>query len=433
MVVASERRNGRSRARQRRQHRIAGWPARGRLVGIQRRRRGHLVLRQRAADRARCVGGAGPTRQWGSAVRANRHPAFRAAGATPRSRISFANTCARLWLGLPPDCDDGAREKFLVAASRTFACQPAESWQGWPDIPAATAASSRLLVRPETPQACAFFLEVSVNENTDSRLLRLCDVTGRLAARRDQRSFQAMVSHKLRTPLNGVLGSLELLAAPGALTATEIAEFVAMAREGAVRLFGAVDDVLRFAELSKPPAPGAGFALAGLDELVRRVAAGLSLPTVAVSVVAEARAASIACAPEALEWVLFELLENAKKFHPRHAPAVEVNARLEEQGWVNLVVSDNGATLSPEQLIRAGSPFFQGEKYFTGEASGMGLGLASVFALVWQAGGSCHLGNQPAGPGVRVELKWPFAVATMELITGGDGSRPLTTQQARIL
>jgi signal transduction histidine kinase len=294
-------------------------------------------------------------------------------------------------------------------------------------------ASSRLLVRPETPQTRAFFLEVSVNENTGGRLLRLSDVTERLAARRDQRSFQTMVSHKLRTPLNGLHGSLELLADPGALAAAEIAEFVAMARESAARLVGVVDDILRFAELSKRPAQGAWFALAGLAELVRRVAAGLSLPTVAVSVAAEARAASIPCAPEALEWVLFELLENARKFNPRGTPAVEVGARLEGKEFVLLTMGDDGVTLSPEQLARAGSPFFQGEKYFTGEALGMGLGLASVFALVWQAGGSCRLGNQPAGPGVCVELKWPLAAATMEPIIGGDGLRPLTTQQNRFL
>ena len=347
--------------------------------------------------------------------------------------ILFANARARLWLGLPPDTGNGAREKFLAAAGRTFVCQPAESWQGWPDIPAAAAASSRLLVRPETPQARAFFLEVSVNENTGGRLLRLSDVTERLAARRDRRSFQTMVSHKLRTPLNALHGGLELLAEPAQLTAVEIAEFVAMAREGAARLGGAVDDVLRFAELSKRPAQGPGFALAGLDELVRRVAAGLSLPTVAVSVATEACAASIACAPEALEWVLFELLENARKFHSRGTPAVKVGARLEGKEFVLLTVGDDGVTLSPEQLARAGSPFFQGEREFTGEVPGMGLGLASVFALVWQAGGSCRLGNQPAGPGVCVELKWPPAAATMEPIIGRDGSRPLTAEQAQIL
>ena len=346
--------------------------------------------------------------------------------------ILFANDRARLWLGLPAADATDAPVKFLVTARRTFTCQPAEAWQGWPAMPAATTASSRLLVRPETPQALAFFLEVSSHENTGGRLLRLCDVTGRLAARRDQRSFQTMVSHKLCTPLNALHGGLELLADHAALTAAEMAELVAMAREGAMRLAGAVDDVLRFAELAKRPAPGAGFALTGLEALIRRVAAGLSLPSVAVSITAEARAASIACAPETLEWVLFELLENAKKFHPRYEPAVEVNARLEEQAWVNLAVSDDGTTLSPEQLILAGSPFFQGEKYFTGEAPGMGLGLASVFALVWQAGGSCHLGNQPTGPGVRVELKWPFAVATVKPIIGGHGFHPFTTQQTKM-
>jgi len=346
--------------------------------------------------------------------------------------ILFANACARLWLGLPPDRGDSARETFLAAASRIFACQPAESWQGWPNIPAMTVASSRLLVQPETPQARAFFLEVSVHENTDGRLLRLRDVTERLAARRDQRSFQAMVSHKLRTPLNSLHGGLELLANPAELTAAEVAEFVAMAREGAARLIGAVDDVLGFAELSKRPTPGAGFALAGLDELVGRVAAGLGLPAVVVSVTTEARAASMACAPEDLEWVLFELLENARKFHPRGTPAVCVVASLAGADGVSLTVGDDGVTLSPEQLTHAGSPFFQGEKNFTGEVPGMGLGLASVFALVWQAGGSCRLGNQPVGPGVCVELRWPRTAATVDPNNGGDAARPLTAQQIQI-
>ena len=268
--------------------------------------------------------------------------------------ILFANARARLWLGLPPGNGEVANGKFLDAASRTFLGRPAALWQGWPDIPAAALTSPRLLVQPETPQARAFFLEVSIHESSGDRLLRLHDATERLAAQRDQRSFQTMVSHKLRTPLNGLHGSLELLADPGALTAAEIAEFVAMARESAARLTGTVGDMLRFAELSKPPAPGAGFALAGLAELVRHVAAGLSLPAVAVSVAAEARAARIPCAPEALEWVLSELLDNARKFHPRGTPAVEVGARLEGKEFVLLTVGDDGVTLSPEQLARAG-------------------------------------------------------------------------------
>ncbi len=325
--------------------------------------------------------------------------------------ILFANASARLWLGLHPDNGERPNEKFLGAARRTFLGQPAELWQGWPDIPAAALTSPRLLVRPETPQARAFFLEVSIHESTGGRLLRLCDATERLAARRDQRSFQTMVSHKLRTPLSGLLGMLDLLAGPPGLAPEKMAEIAALVYQSAERLRDAVDEVLRFAELSNHPAPGARFALDGLDELVRSVVASLVFPTVSVSVTPGARALSIACAPLALEWMLCELLENARKFHPRGTPTVQIAATLDAAGGVRLTVDDDGRTLSPEQLAQAGQPYFQGEKIFTGEAPGMGLGLASVCALLWQAGGSCHLRNRVDGPGVCVELTWPRADA----------------------
>ena len=43
-----------------------------------------------------------------------------------------------------------------------------------------------------------------------------------------------------------------------------------------------------------------------------RVAASLELPPVTVSVADETHAEFLGCAPEVLEWVLFELFENAK-------------------------------------------------------------------------------------------------------------------------
>jgi light-regulated signal transduction histidine kinase (bacteriophytochrome) len=67
-------------------------------------------------------------------------------------------------------------------------------------------------------------------------------------------------------------------------------------------------------------------------------------------------AASIACGPEALGWVFFELLENVRKFHPRETPAVEVGARLEGKVCA-FTVSDDGLLRSPEQSARVSSPF----------------------------------------------------------------------------
>ena len=55
------------------------------------------------------------------------------------------------------------------------------------------------------------------------------------------------------------------------------------------------------------------------------------------------------------------------------------------------------------------TPYYQAEKLFTGEVRGMGLGLAMVASLVWEAGGSCRMFNRADGPGITVELLLPAA------------------------
>ena len=71
-------------------------------------------------------------------------------------------------------------------------------------------------------------------------------------------------------------------------------------------------------------------------------------------------------------------------------------------------MADDGQTLSTEQLAWAWLPYVQGEKDFTGELPGMGLGFPMVASLIWKAGGDLHLRNRHNGPGVIVELKVPF-------------------------
>ena len=49
----------------------------------------------------------------------------------------------------------------------------------------------------------------------------------------------------------------------------------------------------------------------------------------------------------------------------------------------------------------------QGEKDFTGEVPGMGLGLSTVNTIVWGAGGSSRIMNREDRPGVVVRLTVP--------------------------
>ena len=69
-------------------------------------------------------------------------------------------------------------------------------------------------------------------------------------------------------------------------------------------------------------------------------------------------------------------------------------------------------TLAPDQLARAWLPYYQSERFFTGQVPGMGLGLPMVASLLWRIGGACRICNRDSGPGVDVEIRIPFAERT---------------------
>jgi K+-sensing histidine kinase KdpD len=124
----------------------------------------------------------------------------------------------------------------------------------------------------------------------------------------------------------------------------------------------------------------------------------------------------------ALEIMLWEIIGNAKKFHPQQQPAIEVTAAYENAGEVTIQVSDDGLTLSPEQVAQIWLPYYQGEKYFTGQVEGMGLGLSLVATIVWGIGGRCRLYNRVGRPGVTIDLSLPCSPGTTADQPDANGS-----------
>jgi signal transduction histidine kinase len=115
----------------------------------------------------------------------------------------------------------------------------------------------------------------------------------------------------------------------------------------------------------------------------------------------------------AIELILWEILENAKKFHPANSPAVEIVLSRKSdpehpRPEAFIQICDDGLTLSPVQLAQVWTPYYQVEKQFTGEVTGMGLGLPMVALLVWSTGGTCRIHNREKGSGVVVELVLPL-------------------------
>jgi K+-sensing histidine kinase KdpD len=54
------------------------------------------------------------------------------------------------------------------------------------------------------------------------------------------------------------------------------------------------------------------------------------------------------------------------------------------------------------------TPYYQVEKFFTGEVAGTGLGLATTASVIWSVGGTCRAYNQKDRAGLVVELSLPL-------------------------
>ena len=327
-------------------------------------------------------------------------------------KISYANPSAHKLLQIPV----ASEPLFMQLAAQVYNCEPLAAWSVWRADPTAMPRQTLYLIRPESTTAAALWLEVSLLHQDGvaqaNRLVHLRDVTTQMSTQRDMWTFHSMIMHKLNTPLHTIIGSLELLApdAIAELAKEDVGELAGLATIGAQRLAGAINDILQYLRTPVTGYAVEGFCLCDLAPIIERIQTALGLETVNVAQHGLGNK-RLQLSARALESILWELLENAKKFHPQADPVVDVAVVNGPGDAVTLRLSDNGATISPGQISKLWSPYYQGEKYFTGEIPGMGLGLSMVAALVWEVGGACHLHNQAAGPGVIVELVIPFAPA----------------------
>lgn len=331
-------------------------------------------------------------------------------------KIVYVNPRARFYLGLEMDASQPPSEPFMKIVSSQYLPHPSNAWEHW-GSPAEVVSQPRYLVRPESNTAQEFWLEVSVFEIKDgepgSRIIRLRDVTTDVLNRRNTRSFGRAVNHKVRTPIAHMVSSLDLLVRHAAqLSPKEITELSETALMGAKRIHESLDKILQYTNLHASLDSTEGLQLGSFKNLVERVAQDLeSIQLMNISIPKALEPVQVVLSSQSMEILLWEILGNSKKFHPQNTPSINVEVLPGNSPQVHFQFTDNGIHLSPKQLTTAWLPYYQGEKDFTGEIPGMGLGLATVNTIIWGAGGSSRIMNRKDCPGVVVRLTVPVVKA----------------------
>ncbi len=216
--------------------------------------------------------------------------------------------------------------------------------------------------------------------------------------------FLAMMSHEMRTPLNGVAGFADVLASRPGLDSTALRQ-ARQIRESSDGLLMLVEDILDFArgDDSVSPEPldlGAVVREAAAPSGTAAAARGLSL-TIDDCLPDSAR---FLCDRRALRQALHPLIANAVKFTDRGTVVVRMDRSPD---GVCIRVSDTGCGIEPAVLPGLFEAFAQGDATIRRTHSGAGLGLALVARHVRRLNGRIEVESR-LGEGSTFSLNLPL-------------------------
>lgn len=209
--------------------------------------------------------------------------------------------------------------------------------------------------------------------------------------------FIANAVHEIRTPVQTVIGTLDLLS-DTRLNKEQI-EYVRQIRYGADVLLALVNDILDFSKLKshKLLIENIPYNVKTLTENVAHLI-GIEAYNKEIEVVTDIDYSNIPDTvsgdPTRIQQILLNLLKNAVKFTNCGYIHLELTRQNE-----NLLfqVTDSGIGVSEDKMNSLFKSYYQGDSSFTRKYGGSGLGLAICKLLVKKMNGSIGVKKNPYG------------------------------------
>ena len=201
------------------------------------------------------------------------------------------------------------------------------------------------------------------------------DITEQVNAEKNRQEFTANVSHELKTPLQSIIGSAELME-NGIVKAEDAPRFVGRIRKEASRLVTLIDDIIRLSQLDDgTDMPHEEVSLKILsEEVCETLADAAKLKGVSLEIIGEDGVVN--GVRRLLYEVVYNLCDNAIKYNQ---PGGRVKVTVaQKSGEVLLSVQDTGIGISPEHQEKVFERFYRVDKSHSRQSGGTGLGLSIV-------------------------------------------------------
>ena len=217
------------------------------------------------------------------------------------------------------------------------------------------------------------------------------------SANQAKSSFFTNMSHELRTPLNAILGMSEGLQEQvyGSLNKQQI-RCIEVINNSGTHLLELIDDILDLAKIEAgkleldcvPTNIGqlchASLSFVKQQSFQKQIQLDINIPPNLPELVIDERR---------IRQVLINLLSNAVKFTPVGG-RVNLEVVSADPAWMQVVVSDTGIGIAPENLQRLFQPFVQIDSAVSRQGKGTGLGLNLVREMVELHGGRVSVSSE---------------------------------------
>lgn len=229
------------------------------------------------------------------------------------------------------------------------------------------------------------------------------DITEQEAAEKNRREFTANVSHELKTPLQGIIGSAELLE-NGMVNKEDEVRFIGHIRTEAARMVTLIDDIIRLSRLDE------GGAMpdetVDMSEIAQEVIDNLqdTAKEKGISLSLQGESCEINGVRRLLYEIIYNLCDNAIKYNNENG-RVDVSVTSDEQK-TSITVKDTGIGIPLEHQSRIFERFYRVDKSHSRTSGGTGLGLSIVKHAVQYHQGEIELKSEPNN-GTEITVTFP--------------------------
>lgn len=299
-----------------------------------------------------------------------------------------------------------------------------------PDIVDGTVRGFYVLVSDVTEIKATELALAALNERLRARTLEA------ESAALSKSQFLANMSHEIRSPMNAILGMLQLLqTTPLSARQTDYATKAFTATQALLRL---LDDILDFSkiEAAKLTFEHAPFDIAlMMRDISTLISASLNEKPIELIFFLDEELPSYLVGDEfRLRQVILNLANNAIKFTDAGEIVIEVRrVSLEtERCEIEFSVRDTGIGIAPDQLTTIFEGFAQGEASTTRRYGGTGLGLTISQRIVALMGGRLDVASV-VGRGSRFHFTLAFAYSEDRAANTAPETDRARLQAARFL